>query len=119
MWTDEVVGALPLGDEGIELFDGRRQVGCGVEFVAPGAVATFDGAVEFGGTRRQHVELDVALLAGGFKFGHELGAAVDLDGLDGERHFGLKLGEEESRGFGGGAVSRLGNGPFGDRANSR
>lgn len=67
---------------------------CGVELIAPCAVASLDGSVEFGRSWRQHVEGNVARLADGLEFGHELRAAVDLDGLDRPWHVGFDLVEE-------------------------
>ena len=47
--------------------------GC-VELVAPCAVAALDGSVELWRSRRQHIEGDVVVTAGGLELGHELGA---------------------------------------------
>ena len=50
--------------------------------------------------RRQNLERDAPRLAGEFEVGHELAAAVDLDGGDGERH-GLDHDREEAPGVAG------------------
>lgn len=76
----------------------------GVEFVAPGAVGAFDAAVEHGRPGRQDVELEALGLAGVLELGHELGAAIDLDGADREGQFGEQLVEEA----GGGAAVPFG-----------
>src|SRR4051794_20717327 len=86
-------GVDVLGD----LVDVVGQVDDGVELVAPGAVASLDGAVELGRSRRQHVERNAFGGAGELEFGHELGATIDLDGLDGPRHFGGDLVEDVKR----------------------
>ena len=112
MWTNEVVGFLPVGDERVELLDRAGQIGAGIELVAPGAVASLDAAVELGRAWWQHVEFDFPPLALGLELGHELRSAIDLDGLDGERHIGLELVEEQRCGRGGGAVAGFGHGPF-------
>ena len=116
MRADEVVGVLPVVDQRVQLLDAAGQIGAGVEFVAPRAVASFDAAVELRHAWRQHVELDVFGFAGGFELGHEFGAAVDLDGFKREGQIGLELVEEQRRGRGRGAIVCLAHGPFGDRA---
>src|SRR5215216_21265 len=84
--------------EGIDMlrdfFDSGWEVGGCVEFVSPGAIASLDGSIELWRSRRQDIERDLLFLAGGLELGHELGAAVDLDGLDGPGHFGGDLFEE-------------------------
>lgn len=75
-----------------------------VELASPGQLSSFDGAVEVGGSWGQDQELDLSLLAGGFEFGHEFAAAVDLDALDGERGL-LEQLVEEFRGTGGGGAA--------------
>src|SRR5207247_5993564 len=77
-------GVNVLGD----LVDVVRQVDDGVELVAPGTVASLDGAVELGRSRWQHVERDAFGGAGELELGHELGPTVDLDGLDRPGHLG-------------------------------
>jgi hypothetical protein len=46
--------------------------GAGAEFIAPCAVATFDAAIELGGSGRQDMEVDLAALTLGFEVGDEL-----------------------------------------------
>ena len=77
-----VVAVLEGVDERIELVDAGWQIVDGVELVAPRAVASLDRAVDLGALGRQHEELDGSALAGVLELGHELGAAIDLDGLD-------------------------------------
>ncbi len=98
---------------GVELLDSMGQLVDGVELVAPGGLHAFDAAVELRATGRQDVEVDVALLAGEFEVFLELGAAVDLDGLDGEGGAADELVEEASGGSGGGVGSGHGGGPAG------
>jgi hypothetical protein len=116
MRSNEVVGFLPVFDEWVQLLDGGRQIGAGIELVAPRAVAAFDAAVELGHARRQDVELDILGLAGGFELGHELGAAIDLDALELEGQVGFQLIEEQRGGSGGGAIVGSADGPLRDRA---
>ena len=58
------------------------QVPRSVELVSPCAVVAFDVCVEFGGSGREFEEVDAAFPAFVFEAGFELGAAVDLYGLD-------------------------------------
>jgi hypothetical protein len=85
-----VVEVLEGLDAMSDFVDWHRRIGAGIELVAPCAVATFDGAVEFGRSRRQAVKGQVLIGAGlfelGHELGHELGAAIDLDGFDGIEH---------------------------------
>ena len=53
-----VVSMLEGIDEWIEVLEAGWEIVDGVELVAPGAVASFDCAVEFGTFRWQQVELD-------------------------------------------------------------
>jgi hypothetical protein len=118
-----VVEMLEGLDVGGELLEGERQLMAGVELVAPAAIAALDGApgsspgraIEFGRSGRQDEQPDAALGAGGLELGHELAAAVDLDGVERERQLGREPVEEQLGGLGGGAVERGGDGPPGDR----
>src|SRR4030042_4075818 len=58
----------------------RRQAG----LPGMGSLSALDVAVELGGTWRQYEELQITPLAGGLELAHELTAAVDLNGPDGE-----------------------------------
>ena len=71
-------------------------------------------AVEFGRTGREFEQVDAAALAFGLEVGLELGAAIDLDGFDGEGHVGLELVEEALGVVCGGASPGLGAGPLCD-----
>src|SRR5581483_11335309 len=95
-------------DGAVELGEIVGRVVDGVELVAPGTVGAFDGAVELGGLGRQDVEREVALLAGGLELGLELGAAVDLEGVDLVGQGGEELVEELGGGLGGGAAEGMG-----------
>ena len=85
-----------------------------MELVSPCAVGALDGAVEFGGSRRQDVEREVFVGAGLLELGHELGAAVDLDGFDGVGHLEENLVEKAGGVPGGGLFAGSGDGPFGE-----
>ena len=97
--------------ERVELVDLGRRVVDGIELVAPGALQALDAAVELGRARRQDVERDALLLAGGLELGHELRAAVDLDGGELEGQLGDELVEEAGGGGGGGAMRGHGDAP--------
>jgi hypothetical protein len=75
-------GADHLGD----FVDARWEIGAGVELVAPGSIATLDSSVELWRSGGQDVEGQVLVGAGLLELGHELGAAVDLNGFDGIGH---------------------------------
>jgi hypothetical protein len=76
-----VVEVLEGIDVSGDLVEVVGQVDDGVKFVSPGAVASFDGAVELWRARRQDIEGDGLCGAGVLELGHELGAAVDLNGV--------------------------------------
>ena len=109
MVIEMLEGIDVLGD----LVDVVWQVDDGVELVSPGAIASLDGAVELRRVRRQDVEWDGLCGARLLELGHELGAAVDLYGFDGPRHFGGDLVEEVGGIAGGGVAIGLGHGPLG------
>src|SRR5436305_11293373 len=73
-----IVEVLEAVEDWVEGFDGFGEIVGFVELIAPGAVAAFNGPVEFGRFGRQDEELDVVVLA--------LRSAVDLDGFDLEGH---------------------------------
>ena len=83
--------------------DGERTVVAVPELDAGGSVGPFDTSVPLGAPRRQDFERDAQGLAGTLEVGHELAAAVDPDGGDGERH-GLDHGEREAPGVAGGGA---------------
>jgi hypothetical protein len=93
---DGVVDGLPgpeLDLEGLELGLGRGHL---VELLGVGPVRPLDGTVELRAARRQDEEADAAGLAGGLELNPKLGAVVDADRPDPERH---PLGETvEDRG---------------------
>ena len=72
-----VVKVLEAVEDGFGGVDGTRQVVDLVELVAPGTVASFDGAVELGPFGWQLIETDAPFLADFLELGLELGAAVD------------------------------------------
>src|ERR1700690_1968812 len=57
-----------LGD----FVDARGEVGAGIELIAPGSIAAFDGSVELWRPRREDVEGQVLVGAGLLELGHEL-----------------------------------------------
>jgi hypothetical protein len=59
---DGVVDLFPLAEFAIEFFHFQRAGDDLVELFRVGAVGAFNGAVEFGGTRGQHEQVQVALL---------------------------------------------------------
>ena len=75
-----------------------------------------EAAVPLRASRRQDVELDAEPLAGVLELGHELAAAIDLDGL--HRHGqGIDDGVEEALGVeGGGAGEDAGDHEAAERA---
>ncbi len=82
MWSDGVVEVLEFGEGGRGLGDGEFAGAEGPELGPGGVVGALDAAVEPGGSWREDEERAPEVAAGGFELGHELGAAVDLDGLD-------------------------------------
>ena len=96
-----------------DFVEARGEIEAGVELVSPCAVAALDGAVESGRSGRQDIERQVAFGAGLFELGHELRAAVDLDGFDGVGHLVEDLIEEGGGVAGGGLFAGSGDGPFG------
>ena len=82
MWSDGVVEVLEFGEGGRGLGDGEFAFVAGPEFGSGGVVGALDAAVEPGGSWREDEERAPEVAAGGFELGHELGAAVDLDGPD-------------------------------------
>ena len=102
-----VVEELVLGELRGDVGDGEGAVVAAPELDAGGPVGPLDAAVELGPSRRQDVEGDAPVLAGLLEVGHELAAAVDLDGGDREGH-DLGHGREEALGVAGGG---LGEGP--------
>jgi len=60
-------------DEGLEFVEAVGPVVCGVEFVSPRGLGTFDAPVEVGTFWRQYHELEAVGLAMILEDGHELG----------------------------------------------
>ena len=75
------------------------------ELTAGGGVSALEATVVLGSWRRQHLEGEVEVLAGGLELGHELRSAVDLDGSDGEGHL-LEEGRQEAGGVASGGARR-------------
>ncbi len=103
MGTDGIVDLLPLAQFVIELFHLQGAGSDLIELLAVGAVGAFDRAVEFGGARGKHEQVQSALLTGLLELGGKLRAPVDLQSADGEGHAVLQGVEELGAGLGGGA----------------
>ena len=88
-----VVVAVGEGvDVSLQLVDPVGPVEAAVEFVAPGALGAFDGAVERGARwQQQGVEGEAAIGASLFDVGLERRSAVEPDAGDGERGLGAGL----------------------------
>jgi hypothetical protein len=106
---------LEAVEDGVDIIDVPGQVVDRIELIAPSAVAAFDRAVHLRTFGRKHIEANGLVLAGSLELGHELRSAVDLDGLDLERHVAHELVEEDCSRSRGGAVEDLGHRPLGDR----
>ena len=72
----------------LQLFDGAKQVMCGVEFVSPFRLGALGAAVEVGALGGHDVEFDDISAASVVEFGPELGHAVDLEPTDRDQRFG-------------------------------
>ena len=55
MGADGVIDCFPVSEFAIEFIDLKREGGDLVKLLGVGAVGGFDGAVEFGGARGQHL----------------------------------------------------------------
>src|SRR5207248_9023522 len=80
MRADGVVDFFPLAQFAVEGFHLQRAGGDLIELLGVGAVGALHGTVEFGRTRREHEQVQAALLAGLLELGGELTAAIDLQG---------------------------------------
>lgn len=89
-----VVDFFPVAEFAVEFVHFQGAWGDLIKLLGVGAVGAFDGAVKFGGARRQHEQVQSAQLAGLFELGGELRAAVDLHGANGKRHAVLQGVEE-------------------------
>src|SRR6266849_5444706 len=76
MRADGVVDLFPMPEFAIEFFRFQGASGDLVELLGVGAVGAFDGTVEFGRARREHEQVQAALLASKFKLGGKLAAAI-------------------------------------------
>ena len=74
-----VAEVLEAVEDWIDRLHGSRQVVDGVEFVSPGAIATFDRAVHLQRLGREDEKSEALFFAGVLELGHELGSSVDLD----------------------------------------
>src|SRR5260370_23717651 len=89
MRADGVVDFFPVAEFAVEFFHLQRAARDLVELLGVGAIGRFDGAVEFGRTWRENEEMEASLLAGLFKLGGKLRAAIYLDRPEGKRHMQL------------------------------
>ena len=92
---------LVVGQGGGDGGDGERAVVEAPELRAGGAVRPLDAAVPLGAPGRQDAQGDVEFGAGVLEGGHELAAAVDLHGDQGEGQFAEDV-EQEAPGVAGG-----------------
>src|SRR3989304_2750040 len=107
VWSVGVVDILPSAKELVDLGERGGRCETVVELLLVGTLGTLDVAVELGGAGWKDEELDAAQAAGVLEPGHELGAAVDLDGLNGEGHAGEDRIQEAGRGVSRGAAMCL------------
>src|SRR5712692_2870637 len=84
MRADGVVDLFPMPEFAIEFFHFQGASGDLVELLGVGAVGAFDGTVEFGRARREHEQVQAALLASKFELSGKLAAAIDLDRANGK-----------------------------------
>ena len=73
-----VVDVFPTTKLGIELRDVPAVGNHLLKLLAVRAMRAFDLPIKFRGTRREHEERQVALLASGLEFGSEFAAAIHL-----------------------------------------
>jgi len=109
-----VVTLLPGQETRRELGDGRAHGGAGIELVTVGAIGPLDSSVELWAPGREDEQLDVSIFTSLLEFGHELAAAVDLDGADGKRHPFLQHIQGLGRGVSGGAFVKIEHVPTAD-----
>jgi hypothetical protein len=114
MRTHGIVDFSPVAEFAVKFIHLEGKSGDLIKLLGVGAVGAFDGAVEFGGARRQHEQVQSALLAGLFELGGELASAIDLHGANGERHAVLQSIEELSCGLSGGVGMGLDDVPARD-----
>ena len=93
-----VVEELVLGELGCDVGDGEGAFVKAPELDAGRTVGALNAAVPLGLSRRQDAQGDAPVLAGLLEVGHELAAAVHLDGGDREGH-GLGHGFQEALGL--------------------
>ena len=114
MGANGIVGRLPLALRRAK----RREIqiaGIGfIELFGMGPVRPFDGPVELRGARRQDEQPNPLLVAGLFKGGGKLTAAIDLNGANGNRHPPLQRRKKLRGGEAGGAAVDLDDIPAGD-----
>jgi hypothetical protein len=103
--ADGAIGPFPMAQFPVELSELQR-MGRDLIKLLGSECGALDGAVELWRTRREHEQVQAALLAGLLEFGGKLGTAVDLGGANGKRH---AMGEGvEEVGGGGGASAAVG-----------
>ena len=101
--SDVVVEVLVLGELRAHFVKGQPSGVESPELRSRRVVGLFDAPVAFGAFGGQDEQWDARLAAGLLEVPPELGAAVHLDGLDGERQVGEHFGEEPLGVAGGGA----------------
>ncbi len=103
MRSEVVVEVLVVGEGGSGCGDGEFAGVEVPELDAGAVVGSFDAAIELRSSRRQDKLRDVELLASLLELGPELGAAVDLDGMEGEGQV-LDHGLQETSGVASGGA---------------
>ena len=111
-----VVVVVPLeGNQfAVDRADGQRPVVTVIELAAGGAVGPLYAAVEVGAVRRQDEEGDAEVATGLFELGHELAAAVHLDGGDVEGGLTPQAAQEVAGVAGGGSAVGAHDGEAGE-----
>ena len=102
VWADVMVVRLPGAQCCLERGQFEGAVVALPELAAAGAGGPLDVAVELGRTGRQDVQGDLLRGAGRLDLGHELRAAVDLDGAQGKGMRSCSSARKSRRGAGGG-----------------
>src|SRR5680860_1057624 len=115
MGPNGIVLLLPLPQRGGQAGQVEIAVVALPELLTSGAVESLHTAVERGGARRQHKDRNAIVRAALLELSHELRAAIDLDGPNGERKAIDQVVQKISGGAGGGpGTDREGGGPGDD-----
>ena len=72
MRADGVVDPLPLAQFAVERFHFQRTSADLIELLGVGALGALDRSIEFGRARREHEQVQPALLAGQLELQHDI-----------------------------------------------